>query len=107
MKISHDIVYYGNPNVTKFKLKCANLYRCRININSRVQKYKLCIWKEGEKGQSCKLKAVKVQSCIWKGATCKFKGAKYRAAYGRVQKVKPVNSRMQTYRGHGSHKHSI
>ena len=44
---------YGNPNVTKFKLK-----------GTKVQS---CIWK-GAKGQTCKLKGAKVQSYIWQGA---------------------------------------
>ena len=43
-----------------------------INTNSKVQKYKLCIWKV----QQIKAANSRVQ--------------KYRAAYSRVQKVKPT-----------------
>ena len=43
------LIDYGNPNMTKLKLK-------GIKVQS-------CIWK-GAKGQTCKLKGAKVQSYI-------------------------------------------
>ena len=68
---------YGNLNVTKlskFKLKCANLYRYWINTNSRVQKVK----------------------------AANSRVQKYKLAYGRVQKVKAANSRVQKFKASNS-----
>ena len=69
--------YYSNPNMiklSKFKLKCANLYGYWISINSRVQKHIMEGYRRSKlQTQGCKSTNLHMEC---KGQRCKLKGAK-------------------------------